>query len=242
MAQKDLLAALPPAEAAAVSLRRMGASAAQSPEGRPGMAAAPPKAGRAVRAALGVLAALVIGLAIGAVTEWFPSDVIAASTSGGPWVLVSFLVALTAAGIASATARGTACMAGLAIGYYAVGTFHTIPPSSDMARFWIPVALLIGPLTGLAAGWIRSGPPLLAQIAAGGIPGVLIGESIAEHHRLEMLVGVAMMAGLLAWQTRRTAQQIPAAQAPARALAVALAACLAAGALTASWYLGIVLA
>ena len=236
MAQKHRLAALPPAEAAAVSLRRMETSAAQSREGRPGTAA-PPKAGRAVRAALGALAALIIGLAIGAVTEWFPSDVIAAATSGGPWVLVSFLVALTAAGIASATARGLACMAGLAIGYYAAGTFHTLPPSSGTASFWIPVALLIGPLTGLAAGWIRSGPPWLAQIAAGGVPGVLIGESIAAHHRLETLVGVAMMAGLLAWQTRRSAAQIPAAQVAARAVAVALAACLTAGALTASWYL-----
>ncbi len=235
MAQKHQLALLS-TEAAAISPRRIEASAAQSPEARPGAAAAP-KAGQIVRSALGVLAALVIGLAIGAITEWFPSDVIAASTTGGPWVLVSFLVALTAAGIGSATARGLACMAGMAIGYYAVGTFHTIPPSSDMARFWVPVALLIGPLTGLAAGWIRSGPPLLAQIAAGGIPGVLIGESIAVHHQLEMLVGVAVMAGLLAWQTRRSAPQSSAAQA-----VVAVAACLAAGALTASWYLGIVLA
>ena len=239
MAQKHQLALLS-TEAAAISPRRIEASAAQSPEARPGAAAAP-KAGQIVRSALGVLAALVIGLAIGAITEWFPSDVIAASTTGGPWVLVSFLVALTAAGIGSATARGLACMAGMAIGYYAVGTFHTIPPSSDMARFWVPVALLIGPLTGLAAGWIRSGPPLLAQIAAGGIPGVLIGESIAVHHQLEMLVGVAMMAGLLAWQTRRSAPQAPAARAAA-GVAVALAACVAAGALTASWYLGIVLA
>lgn len=235
MAQKHLLAILPTTEAAVISPRRIEASAAQSSAGLPGIAA-----GRAVRAALGVLAALVMGLALGAVTEWFPADVIAASTTGGPWVLVSFLVALTAAGIASATARGLACMAGLAIGYYAAGTFHTLPPSSDMARFWIPVALLIGPLTGLAAGWIRSGPPQLAQIAAGGIPGVLIGESIAVHHLLEMLVGVAMMAGLLAWQTRRSAAQAPAARAAA-GVAVALAACVAAGALTAGWYLGIVL-
>src|SRR5690348_17479368 len=241
MAQKHQLAALLPTEAAAISPGGIGASAAHISEGFPGTAA-PPKAGRAVRSALGVLAALVMGLALGAVTEWFPADVIAASTTGGPWVLVSFLVALTAAGIASATARGLACMAGLAIGYYAAGTFHTIPPSSDMARFWIPVALLIGPLTGLAAGWIRSGPPLLAQIAGGGIPGVLIGESVAAHHRLEMLVGVAMMAGLLAWQTRRSARQTPTARSAAWPVAVALAACLAAGALTASWYLGIVLA
>jgi Family of unknown function (DUF6518) len=239
MAQKHQLAALLPTEAAAISPRGIGASAAHIPEGFP-RTAAPPKAGRGVRSALGVLAALVIGLVIGAVTEWFPSDTIAASTSGGPWVLVSFLVALTAAGIASATARGLACMAGMAIGYYAAGTFHTLPPSSDMARFWIPVALLIGPLTGLAAGWIRSGPPLLAQIAAGGVPGVLIGESIAVRHPLEMLVGVAMMAGLLAWQTCRSASQSSAARAAA-GVAVALAACLAAGALTASWYLGIVL-
>jgi hypothetical protein len=147
MAQKHRLAALPPAETAAISLRRIEASAAQSREGRPGIAAAPPKAGRAsrasrasraVRAALGVLAALVIGLAVGAVTQWFPSEVIPASTSGGPWVLVSFLVALTAAGITSATARGLACMVGLAIGYYSVAVLHGFPVSGSTASFWMP--------------------------------------------------------------------------------------------------------
>jgi hypothetical protein len=149
----------------------------------------------------------VIGVVAGAVTQWFPSQAIPASTSGGPWVLISFLVALTAAGVASATARGLACMAGLAIGYYGVAALHGFPVSSSTASFWLPVALLIGPLTGLAAGWIRSGPPLLAQVAAGGVrecysgkasppittsrrwlawacwPGCWPGRSAAERHR-----------------------------------------------------------
>jgi len=216
------------------------AAAARSREGRPGTAAVPLKAGQAVRVALGVIAALVTGLAIGAVTEWFPSDVIPAATSGGPWVLVTFLVALTAAGIGSAAARGLACMAGLAIGYYGGSTLHTLPPSTGTASFWIPAALLIGPLTGLAAGWVRSGPPLLAQIAAGGVPGVLLAEGIATHHKLEALVGAGLMAGLLVWQARRDTSRAPAAWAAARAGAVALAACLAAGGVTVAWYLGTV--
>jgi hypothetical protein len=215
-------------------------STARTSEDRPGVAAAPLKAGQAVRVALGVIAALVIGLAVGAVTQWFPSEVIPASTSGGPWVLVSFLVALTAAGIASATARGLACMVGLATGYYGVAALHGYPVSSSTASFWVPVALLIGPLTGLAAGWVRSGAPLLAQIAAGGVPGVLLGEGITAGHNLETLAGAGLMAGLLAWQVRRSASQAPAARAIARTGAVALAACLATGALTVGWYLGTV--
>jgi len=218
-------------------------SAAHISEYRPGAAAAaPPKAGQAVRAALGVVAALVVGLAAGAVTQWFPTPVVAASTSGGPWALVSFLAALTAAGLASATARGLACMVGLAIGYYGVAALHGYPVSSSTASFWVPAALLIGPLTGLAAGWVRSGRPLLARIAAGGVPGVLLGEGIATHHELEILAGAGLMAGLLAWQARRCAAQSPPARTGARAaaLAVALAACLAAAALTAGWYLATV--
>jgi CHASE2 domain-containing sensor protein len=92
----------------------------------------------------------------------------------------------------------------------------------------------------LAAGWVRSGPPLLAQVAAGGVPGVLLGEGIAAHHQLETLAGVGLMAGLLAWQARRSASRAPAARGVARAWAVALAACLSAGVLTAGWYLGTV--
>jgi hypothetical protein len=221
-----------------------GGSTEQSSEGRSGVAAAPPKVGQAVRVALGVIAALAIGLAIGAVTEWFPTDVIPAATSGGPWVLVSFLVALTAAGIASATARGLACMAGLTIGYYSAGTLHALPSSTGTASFWIPAAMLIGPLVGLAAGCVRFGPPLLAHIATGGVPGMLLGESIAAHDRLATyrlalaLVGVGMLAGLLAWQVRRYASQTSTARAVtgAGAGAVALAACLATGALTVSFY------
>jgi hypothetical protein len=231
MEQKPQLATLLPAGAAAVSPGRIEAPAA-------------PGAGRALRAAQGVLAALVAGLAVGAVTQWFPSEIIAASTSGGPWVLVSFLVALTAAGIASATARGLACMLGLAVGYYGVAALHGYPVSSSTASFWIPAALLIGPLTGLAAGWVRAGSPLLAQIAAGGVPGVLLGEGIVTHHKLEMLAGSGLMAGLLIWQARRSSPQAPPARSAARtravALALALAACLAAGALTVSWYLATV--
>lgn len=195
-----------------------------------------------MRVAGGAIAALVIGLAVGAVTEWFPTDVIPAATSGSPWVLVSFLVALTAAGIASATARGLACMLGLAIGYYSVGTFHAIPPSTDAARYWIPAAMLIGPLAGLVAGCVRFGSPLLAQIATGGFPGVLLGESIAAQDRLAIyrlmlaLVGLGMMTGLLAWQIRRYASQTSTARAAAMTGPVALAACLAAGALTVSLY------
>ena len=134
--------------------------------------------------AMGVIAALVIGLTVGAVTL-LRSQVIPASTSGGPWVLVC-LVALTAAGLASATARGLACMVA-ATGYYGVAALHGYPVSGSTAGFWIPVALLIGPLTGLAAGWVRSGPPLLAQIAAGGVSGVLLGEGFAAGHELKML-------------------------------------------------------
>jgi hypothetical protein len=59
-------------------------STAHTSEDRPGVAAAPLKAGQAVRVALGVIAALVIGLAVGAVTQWFPSEAIPASTSGVP--------------------------------------------------------------------------------------------------------------------------------------------------------------
>jgi hypothetical protein len=70
------------------------------------------------------------------------------------------------------------------------------------------------------------------------IPGVLLGEGFAAGHQLETLAGAGLLAGLLAWQVRRSASQVPAARAVAGA--VALAACLAAGALTVSWYLAAV--
>lgn len=215
-------------------------SAVQSSADRPAVAAAPLKAGQAVRFALGVTAALVTGVTVGAVTQWFPNDVIPASTTGGPWVLVSFLVALTAAGIGSATARGLACMLGLSFGYYGVAAMHGYPVSGSTAFFWVPAAMLIGPLTGLAAGWIRSGPAWLAQIGAGGVPGVLLGEGIMHAHELELLTGACLLAGLLAWQVRRSAARAPAAWAVVRAVAVTLAACFAAGAVTAGWYLATV--
>jgi hypothetical protein len=214
--------------------------AAPATEGQPGVAATPLLTGRAVRVVLGVVAALVIGLVVGAVTERHPSDVIPASTAGGPWVFLSFLVALTAGRIATATARGMACMTGLAIGYYGAASLQGFELSTGTAGFWIPLALVIGPLTGLAAGWVRSGPPLLAQIGAGGVPGTLLSEGFAASHDLELLAGAVLLAALLAWQVHRAAAHAPAPLAAVRAGAVTLAACLATGALTASWYIGFV--
>ena len=104
------------------------------------------------------------------------------------------------------------------------------------------VSAFAGRTGGLVAGCVRFGSPLLAQIATGGFPGVLLGESIAAQDRMAIyrlmlaLVGLGMMTGLLAWQVRRYASQTSTARAADMTGPVALAACLAAGALTVSLY------
>jgi Family of unknown function (DUF6518) len=220
--------------------RSPGAAQAAPGAGQAAPAAAPvsPRwvAGRAVRLLAALVAGVTAGALIAGAQSWLPADVTQRyANAGGPWVLISFLVALAAPGVAWAIASGFACMAGLVAGFFLASALHSLPPSGSPG-LWMSAAMVFGPLTGLAAGWVRFGPPPLAATAAGGIAGILAGEAVTPQVRsgpywpVEAIAGLGLLAGLLAWRCRSPGPQRSAAW--LWVTAVALIACLAAAALT----------
>jgi hypothetical protein len=137
--------------------------------------------GRAVTA---TLAALLGGMALGALDDalatWWAWAAHSLANSAGAWVLACFLVAWFAKTTRGAATRGLACLVGLVAGFYLVAPLHTPPPSNGLLPFWLVVAAIVGPLIGLAAGTARRGRPRWATVAA-----VTVGSVIAVDALLQ---------------------------------------------------------
>lgn len=136
---------------------------------RPGRVLAPVLAG-AVGLALGFLTAYAQG--------WLPVEVGSLANSSGSWTLVAFLLALLATSAPLAALCGALALLGLLAGYILGAGIMGNPSSSSLLIFWGLAAVVVGPLLGLAAHWVRFGRATLAAIGAGGLSGVLIGEGV----------------------------------------------------------------
>jgi hypothetical protein len=174
--------------------------------------------GPATRTAwFGALFAVAVGLVLGALTDigqsHLPSFAWSLANSGGSWVLVAFLVALRGSRVRHAIGQGMACLLALDVGFYLTAAARGIPISAQSVAFWIFAAIVVGPIVGLAAGWVRHGGPILTGAGAGIPAGFLVGESIYALHYLgqstspaywtiQLMVGGAL--GLwLAWRESR---------------------------------------
>jgi Family of unknown function (DUF6518) len=166
----------------------------------------------------GGLAALTVGAVLGGLTDagqtWLPWAASSLANSGGSWVLAAFLIALPAARVRQATAWGGLSMVGLVVGYYLTAAQRGVPVAPSAVEFWVVAALVIGPVVGLTAGWVRRGSPLRVAAAAGVVGGLLVGEALyglryidpwtsTKYWVLQALVGLGLMVGLLAGRARR---------------------------------------
>jgi hypothetical protein len=169
---------------------------------------------------LGAAVAVLIGAVLGGLTDlgqaWLPALARSLANSGGSWVLVSFLLALAAGSAARAVARGGLSLLGLVIGYYLTAAGRGGAVSPYAVRFWVVAALVVGPAVGLAAAWVRYGSPWRVAVGAGVVGGLLVGEGVYGLHRIyhstssvywtaQILVGLGLVLGLLAWRARRPA-------------------------------------
>lgn len=127
-----------------------------------------------------VAAAVGVGLLLGGLTayaqEWLPAELGSLANSSGSWTLLAFGLALLAPTRAAAAATGALVLAALLAGYVVGAAIRGDTSSTRLIVFWGLAALLVGPPLGLAAHWVRSGPPLLAAVGAAAISGVLMGE------------------------------------------------------------------
>ncbi|MFZ0384812.1 MAG: DUF6518 family protein [Solirubrobacteraceae bacterium] len=187
------------------------------------------RAGTAVR----LMLAIVIGLAVGALTEWsvphLPFSLEPLGNTAGPWVLVAFAVALTARRMGEALMLAVVTLLALVVGFYVVEACRGWGVSRHQVELWSVASVVIGPLVGLAAGWFRHAGRRTAALGAGVLGGVLAGEAVwgltglrlsspADYWHVQFVLGVGLAVGLTGWRSRRYLR------ASVPALAVSLAA------------------
>jgi len=126
-----------------------------------------------------------IALAAGAITpfaqQYLPEWLSSLANASGSWTMIGLLAVYVsrARGLLAAVLGATALVL-LNEAYSAVSSARGYPYVGGFASQWTYVALVAGPIVGLAASWLRwSRPnPLLVALAVAAPSAVLIGEGI----------------------------------------------------------------
>ena len=182
-----------------------------------GRAPGPSLASARSRMAARLILAVVAGLTAGALTEWsvphLPFALEPLGNSAAPWVLVAFAVALTARGIGEAVMVAVVTLLALVLGFYVVEAGRGWGVSRHQVALWCVASVAIGPLVGLAAGWLRHAGRGWAAVGAGVLGGLLCGEAVwgltglrfsspANYWHVQFVLGVALAVGLSLCRSR----------------------------------------
>jgi hypothetical protein len=123
-----------------------------------------------------------IGLAAGAATEWsvlhLSFNLLPLSNTAAPWVLIAFALALTGRRTDECLALAVVTLIALVLGFYIAEALRGWAVSRHQVAFWSLSAVVVGPLIGFAAGWMRNGGFRAAALGAGVLGGLLVGESV----------------------------------------------------------------
>jgi hypothetical protein len=162
--------------------------------------------------------AVMVAAIAGAITPlayWhLPESINSVANSSGPWVIVVFstLFFLRVRGWRAA-ALGIVSFLVMDAAFYVVHqSFGRFYPHHYLA-VWVGVGIVIGPVVGLCASWMRSARPMLQAIAVAAPSAVLIGEGIYMLERLpgnstlyahaSVAVGAVLFAALAALRFTR---------------------------------------
>jgi Family of unknown function (DUF6518) len=164
-----------------------------------------------------LILAVVVGLAAGALTEWsvphLPFSLEPLGNSAAPWVLVAFAVAFTARGTRESVLLAVVALLAMVLGFYVVEACRGWGVSRHQVALWCVASVAIGPLVGLAAGWLRHAGNTQAAAGTGVIGGLLTGEAVwgltglrfsspAGYWHVQFLLGFALAVGLTLWHSR----------------------------------------
>ena len=162
--------------------------------------------------------AAAVGLAVGAATEWsvlhLPFSLEPLSNTAAPWVLVAFAVALTARWMGESLVLAVVTLVALILGFYVAEALRGWAVSRHQVEFWCVTSVVVGPLVGLAAGWLRHAGRTAGALGAGVLGGLLAGEAVhgltalrfstpADYWHAQFVLGVGLTIGLTLWLSRR---------------------------------------
>jgi hypothetical protein len=127
--------------------------------------------------------------------------------SGAIWLVAPFFVGARVDSRRLAAALGAAVLLATVAGYYGTASLTGAPMSTWMTAFWFGVALVAGPLYGIAGRWWRDERRVFRVIGVALIGGILVAEGLYLAGVLRYfwsggvmaavgLIGVALLAQL----------------------------------------------
>lgn len=148
--------------------------------------------------------ALGIGLLVGVAT-FFGQGIMSGQwntlvNSGAIWLVSPFFVGARVRSRRLAAVLGTAVLLATVAGYYGAAGLAGAPMSMWMTAFWLGVALVAGPLFGVAGRWWHDERRALRVIGVALLGGVLLAEGLYLMLVLQYFWsgGVMLAAGLIA--------------------------------------------
>jgi hypothetical protein len=168
--------------------------------------------------AVGLSAALAVGVGVGALTAygqgWLSDTTTSLANSAGPWSVAAFLVARYNRRLAPAIVAAMLALACCELGYALATELRGGTNATSTVVFWLTAAALAGPALGVAGSWstetgVRRG------VGISVLGGVLLGEgfygwtTLADttdwrYWAVELAIGVLVVA-LAAARTERPA-------------------------------------
>ena len=187
----------------------------------------------------------------GAATEWstlrVPDALQPLTNAAAPWVLVAFAVALCARWSGEALVLAVTVFVAEVLAFYLGEALRGWTVSGHQLAFWSVCSLIVGPVVGLAAGWLRHSGRREAALGAGIVGGLLVGEAVngltalrfsspAGWWQIQIVVGLALALVPVLWRTRGPWRTRGHRLAGALVIAVSLAACAVVGLVTLAVY------
>lgn len=124
--------------------------------------------------------ALVAGATTGVLTyvgqRCLPGEWNVLANSGAIWLAPVFLVASRTRSASWGAAVGLGTLAATLLGYYGAATLSGVPESLYFLALWCAVALVVGPLYGVAGSWWRDARRTRRVAAVALLGGVFVAE------------------------------------------------------------------
>ncbi len=114
-----------------------------------------------------------------------PSSLHAVANSSAPWAMVAFAtVFFVRARGARAALLGLCSFVVMDVAFWIVYEARIGHYPNHYLAFWVAVAVVVGPLVGLCASWLRSGAILVRALGVAAPSSILIGEGVYMLVRL----------------------------------------------------------
>jgi hypothetical protein len=122
------------------------------------------------------VAAFLLGVCTDYGQTFLPGQSNSLANSAGPWVLAAFVLTFGARGPKQAALQGALVLVLLEMGYVVAAYLRGYSSAETTTMFWLTAGVVVGPVIGLAAHWVRCGASSQAAAGAGCLSGVLVGE------------------------------------------------------------------